>query len=713
MSDTDVNRPFNPDPRRVEIQINNKPLVIETGELAKQADGSVVVYYGDTIVLATAVSSDTPREDIDFFPLTIDYLEKGYAAGKIPGGFIKREGKPSDREVLVARLIDRPIRPLFPDGYKCETQGIVSVLSFGEENASDVMGIIGMSSALMVSDIPFNGPVSAVRVGYVKGSLVVMPDMEQSEEAELNFVVAGTDDAVVMVEGGAREVPEDLVVEALEFAHNEIKKINAIQRKLREVAGKPKREFSPPVVDEALKEKVREFVLSRIKEALLVEGKLQRQAALDRVLEETIQEIAPEDEPQGTHKQIKEIFHEIEKETVRRMILDEGRRVDGRGPEDIRPIYCRVGFLPRVHGSALFVRGETQALVSTTLGTSEDEQKIDSLEGESFKRFMLHYNFPPFSVGEVKRLGAPGRREIGHGALAERALSPLIPPKEKFPYTIRVVSDILESNGSSSMATVCGASLALMDAGVPIDTHVAGVAMGLVLEGDRAVVLTDILGMEDHLGDMDFKVAGTRKGITAFQMDCKTAGITKEIMAKALEQARQARLHILDIMKATIAYPRKELSPYAPRIYTIRINPEKIRDVIGVGGKVIKGIIEQTGVKIDIEDTGLVHIISTDMASAMKAKEIIEGITKELEVGAIYTGKVKKIVDFGAFVEIMPGVEGLLHISQISDRRIRQVSDVLKVGDEVPVMVIEIDELGRPRLSRKEALRAGRGAKTF
>ncbi|RME66523.1 MAG: polyribonucleotide nucleotidyltransferase, partial [Nitrospirae bacterium] len=551
------------------------------------------------------------------------------------------------------------------------------------------------------------------RVGYVNGKLVVMPDADQTEEAELNFVVAGTDDAVVMVEGGAKEVPESLVVEALEFAHNEIKRINAIQRELVEKAGKPKREFTPPEIDQSLKERVIQYVTPRIKDALLTEGKLKRQEALDRLLEETLQEIAPEDEPPGTHKQIKEIFHDIEKETVRRMILDEGRRVDGRRPDEVRPIYCRVGFLPRVHGSALFVRGETQALVSTTLGTSEDEQKIDSLEGESFKRFMLHYNFPPFSVGEVKRLGAPGRREIGHGALAERALTPLIPPKEKFPYTIRVVSDILESNGSSSMATVCGASLALMDAGVPVDTHVAGVAMGLVLEGDKAVVLTDILGMEDHLGDMDFKVAGTRKGITAFQMDCKTAGITKDIMAKALEQAREARLHILDIMKNTIDYPRKELSPYAPRIFTMQINPDKIRDVIGVGGKVIRSIIEETGVKIDIEDTGLVHIISNDQASAMKAKEIIEGITKELEVGAIYTGKVKKVVDFGAFVEIMPGVEGLLHISQISDKRINKVTDVLNVGDEVPVMVIEIDELGRPRLSRKEALRAGRGAKTF
>jgi polyribonucleotide nucleotidyltransferase len=686
-----------------ETEIRGKRLIIETGELAKQADGSAVVRYGDTIVLATAVSEEEPREEIDFFPLTIDYQEKAYSAGKIPGGFIKREGKPSEREVLVSRLIDRPIRPLFPEGYKCETQGIVSVLSYGDENAADILGIIGMSTALMLSDIPFSGPVSAVRVGLIDGRFVAMPDMEESESTELNFVVAGTDEAVVMVEGGAKEVSEETVIQAIEFAHEEIKKINQIQRQLRECCGKEKRSFIQPEIDLELKQKVEEFLGDRLRQAFMVSGKLQRQKALEGLLKETVEAIAPEDE--GLQKQVKEVFEEIEKETMRRMILEEGIRVDGRRPDEIRPIYCKVGFLPRVHGSALFVRGETQALVAATLGTSEDEQKIDSLEGESYKTFMLHYNFPPFSVGEVKRLGAPGRREIGHGALAERALLPVIPSKEKFPYTIRVVSDILESNGSSSMATVCGASLALMDAGVPIDTHVAGVAMGLIKEGDKTVVLTDILGMEDHLGDMDFKVTGTTKGVTAFQMDVKIAGITRDVMQKALEQARQARLFILEKMKQTIVRPRKELSPFAPRIFTMQIKPEKIRDVIGVGGKVIRSIIEQTGVKIDIDDSGIINIISHDEVSAKKAREIIEGITREIEVGQIYLGKVKRIVDFGAFVEIQPGVEGLLHISQISDRRIHKVSDVLKVGEDVLVKVIDLDEMGRPRLSRKEALR--------
>jgi polyribonucleotide nucleotidyltransferase len=687
----------------VETEVRGKRLIIETGELAKQADGSAVVRYGDTIVLATAVSEEQEREEIDFFPLTIDYQEKAYSAGKIPGGFIKREGKPSEREILISRLIDRPIRPLFPKGYRYETQGIISVLSYGDENAADILGIIGMSTALMLSDIPFEGPVSAIRVGLIDGKLVAMPDVEESETTELNFVVAGTDDAVVMVEGGAKEVSEETVIQAIEFAHEEIKKINQIQRQLRECCGKEKRNFVQPEIDLELKEKVKEFLGDRLRQAFMVSGKLQRQKALDDLLKETLEAIAPEDE--SLQRQVKEVFEEIEKESMRRMILEESIRVDGRRPDEVRPIHCKIGFLPRVHGSALFVRGETQALVAATLGTSEDEQKIDSLEGESYKTFMLHYNFPPFSVGEVKRLGAPGRREIGHGALAERALLPVIPSKERFPYTIRVVSDILESNGSSSMATVCGASLALMDAGVPIDTHVAGVAMGLIKEGDKTVVLTDILGMEDHLGDMDFKVTGTTKGVTAFQMDVKIAGITREVMQKALEQARQARLFILEKMKQTIATPRKELSPFAPRIFTMQIKPEKIRDVIGVGGKVIRSIIDQTGVKIDIDDSGIINIISHDEVSAQKAREIIEGITREIEVGQIYLGKVKRIVDFGAFVEIQPGVEGLLHISQISDRRVHKVSDVLKVGEDVLVKVIDLDEMGRPRLSRKEALR--------
>lgn len=708
MSDIEAERQkLNINPQSVDIDIRCKKLIIETGELAKQADGSAVVRYGDTVILSTVVAEKRVREDLDFFPLTIDYQEKAYAAGKIPGGFFKREGKPSEKEVLVSRLIDRPIRPLFPGGFSSETQGIVSVLSFGTENASDILGIIGISTALLISDIPFNGPVSAVRVGLLDNQLISLPDLDESESVELNFVVAGTDEAVVMVEGGAQEVSEERVLEAIEFAHGEIKKINAIQRELARMCGKPKRPLQEIPFDEELKKEVHDYVIERMKEAIRIPTKLKRQEALDIILEDVISHFSSEDEDRS--KVISNLFHDIEKELVRSMILNEGIRADGRKPEEIRPIYAKVGFLPRAHGSALFVRGETQALVAVTLGSSEDEQKIDALEGESFKSFMLHYNFPPFSVGEVKRLGSPGRREIGHGALAERAIKPMIPPKERFPYTIRVVSDILESNGSSSMATVCGASMALMDAGVAIETQVAGIAMGLIMEGDRAVVLSDIMGLEDHLGDMDFKVTGTRRGITAFQMDVKVAGITTEIMKKALEQARQGRLHILDRMNSVISAPRKQLSPYAPRVFTMRIRPEKIRDVIGVGGKVIRNIIEETGVKIDIDDTGLVNIISSDEASANRAKEIIEGIVKEIEVGQIYMGKVKRIVDFGAFVELAPGTEGLLHISQISDRRIGKVSDVLKVGDEVLVKVIDIDELGRLKLSRKDAMKsAGR-----
>jgi len=562
----------------------------------------------------------------------------------------------------------------------------------------------------MLSDIPFDGPVSAVRVGRIDGEFIVCPSLEELDNMDLNFVVAGTDDAVMMVEGSAIEVSEEIVLEAIDVAHEEIKKINVIQRRLAEVCGKPKRQINPTVIDEALKEEVRSYVIDRMKEAVRIPSKMKRQEALDLLLEETLETFASEEEDRA--KEISGIFHDIEKDLVRRMIIDEGVRADGRKPEDIRHIYGKVGFLPKVHGSALFVRGETQALVAVTLGTSADEQRIDALEGETFKSFMLHYNFPPFSVGEVKRLGFTGRREVGHGALAEKAVKPVIPSKEKFPYTIRIVSDILESNGSSSMATVCGATLALMDAGVPIETPVAGIAMGLIHESDKTVILSDILGLEDHLGDMDFKVTGTKKGVTAFQMDVKISGITRQIMESALEQARAGRFHILEKMNETLPEPRKNLAPNAPRIYTLQIKPEKIRDVIGVGGKVIRGITEQTGVKIDIDDTGLINIASADEASAMKAKEIIEGIVQDVEVGRIYMGKVKKIVDFGAFVEVLPGVEGLLHISQISDERVGKVTDVINYGDEFPVKVIEIDDMGRLKLSRKEALREEAKGKT-
>jgi polyribonucleotide nucleotidyltransferase len=685
----------------VEIDLRGKPLILETGRFARQADGAVVVRYGDTLVLATVVSKKETKEDIDFFPLTIDYQEKAYAAGKIPGGFFKREGKPSEKEVLTSRLIDRPVRPLFPEGFYSETQGIVSVLSFGNENISDILGIIGTSAAFCISDIPFNGPIGAVRVGIIGDSFVLNPDLQEADECDFNIVVAGTEEAVVMVEGWGLEIQEATLLGALDFAHKEIKRIVDVQKELVNIAGKPKRPVTPPVVDDELIASVSGLSLERIKEAVNIPDKLRRQEALDSILKDAISTLNTDEK--DISRDISFVFNKLEKDHVRNMILQQGVRVDGRKPEEIRPITCDVGILPRAHGSALFVRGETQCLAAVTLGTSEDEQLIDALEGESKKAFMLHYNFPPFSVGEVKPLRAPGRREIGHGMLAERALKATCPQKTEFPYTIRVVSDILESNGSSSMATVCGASLALMDAGVPMKAHVAGIAMGLIKESEKTVILTDILGLEDHLGDMDFKVTGTENGITAFQMDVKIGGVSREVMNEALEQARQGRLHILRKMSEVLAGPRATLATHAPRIFTMQVKPEKIRDVIGTGGKVIRGIIEETGVKIDIEDTGTIKIASIDEESAKKAMDIINGIVAEAEVGKLYMGKVKRIVDFGAFVEILPGVEGLLHISQIANRRIMKVSDELKVGQEILVKVIEIDKMGRIRLSKKEA----------
>lgn len=697
----------------VELDIKGKRLELETGQMARQADGAVVAKYGDTVVLATAVAEKRVKEGLDFFPLTIDYQEKTYSAGKIPGGFFKREGKPSEREILVSRLIDRPIRPLFPKGFYSETQGIVSVLSYGSENVSDILGIIGMSAALHISNIPFNGPVGAVRIGLLDGEFIINPNSIESERLELNLVVAGTEDAVIMVEGGGSEVSEDVLLEAIDNAHQEIKRIVELQNRLRSLIGKEKREIKAEIELPELKEEVRRFVNDPLREAIKIPGKQSRQQAIDLILEGAInhfntienRERFLGDSSKDLTRDIINIFDDYEKEIVRTMILKHGIRADGRRPDEIRQISCYTGILPRAHGSALFIRGETQALVVTTLGTTEDEQKIDSLEGEIYKSFMLHYNFPPFSVGEVKPLRSPGRREIGHGALAERALKYVIPSKDIFPYTIRVVSDILESNGSSSMATVCGATLSLMDAGVPISAPVAGIAMGLIKEGEDVVVLTDILGLEDHLGDMDFKVAGTEKGITAFQMDVKIKGVSLEILRNALNQAYSGRLYILEKMKEVMPYPKKELSPYAPRIYTMQIKQDKIRDVIGTGGKVIRGIIEQTGVKIDISDTGVINIASSDEASAKKAIDIIKGIVAEAEVGKIYLGKVVRIADFGAFVEILPGVDGLLHISQISEKRIAKVTDELHVGDEVLVKVIEIDAQGRIRLSRKEAMK--------
>ncbi|MCL5023995.1 MAG: polyribonucleotide nucleotidyltransferase, partial [Nitrospirae bacterium] len=623
---------------KVEVEVRGKVLSIETGEMAKQSDGAVVVRCGDTVILATAVAEKKVKEGLDFFPLTMDYQEKAFAAGKIPGGYFKREGRPTEKEVLTSRLVDRPMRPLFPKGFRSETQGIVSVLSYGEENVSDVLGIIGMSAALTISDIPFNGPVGAVRVGLLNGELIVNPELSEAESLALNLVIAGTEHAVVMVEGGASEVPEKVLLDAIEYGHAEIKRIVAVQNELRTLAGKPKRPVVEKTGEEELQKSVQAFVLERIKECVSIPGKQRRQEVLDMLLDETLKHFDAEEK--GLTKDIANIFFDIEKDLVRKMIIEQGIRADGRHAEEIRQISAQVGLLPRAHGSSLFVRGETQALVAVTLGTSEDEQKIETLEGETYKTFMLHYNFPPFSVGEVKPLRSPGRREIGHGALAERSLKAIIPPKEVFPYTIRVVSDILESNGSSSMATVCGATLALMDAGVPIKAPVAGIAMGMIQEGEKTVVLTDILGLEDHLGDMDFKVTGTEKGITAFQMDLKTGGIRQDVMERALEQARQGRVFIIGKIKEALSSPRETLAPHAPRIYTMQIKQDKIRDVIGTGGKVIRGIIEQTGVKIDIDDSGMINIASADEASAAKAIEIINGIVAEAELGKIYPGKV-------------------------------------------------------------------------
>jgi polyribonucleotide nucleotidyltransferase len=688
----------------VETEIGGKRLVLETGLMAKQASGAVVARYGDTVVLSTAVASKVERENVDFLPLTVDYQEKAYAAGRIPGGFFKREGRLSEKEILTSRLIDRPIRPLFPEGYYYDTQIIASVLSIGDESSMDLMGMISSSTALAISDIPFKGPIGAVRVGFADGKYIINPGQKDLENTRLNLVVAGTAEAIMMVEGGANELTEDQMLDALEIAHREIKKIVTLQNELVGKVGKPKRTVKTVEIDKELAEQVASQAMDRLRTSIIIPNKMERQKTLDALLDEIKQKLKKEDDP-TRNIQISTIFFNLEKDEVRKIILEKNVRADGRRPDEIRPISSSVGLLPRTHGSALFTRGETQALAVATLGTSEDEQRIDSLEGEYFKTFMLHYNFPPFSVGETKPLRGPGRREVGHGALAERALKAMVPSKQEFPYTIRLVSDILESNGSSSMATVCGGTLALMDAGVPIKAPVAGIAMGLIKEGEKVIVLSDILGLEDHLGDMDFKVTGTSTGITALQMDMKIEGITIDVMRRALQQAREGRLHILGKMLETLPAPRKNLNPFAPRIITMQINPDKIKDVIGSGGKVIRSIVEQTGAKIDIEDSGVINIASSDEAAANKAKEIIRGIVQEAEVGKLYMGKVRKIMDFGAFVEIFPGTDGLLHISQISDRRLEKVTDELKEGDEVLVKVLEIDRQGKIRLSRKEAMR--------
>ena len=689
---------------RSEINLEGRTLSIETGRVARAADGAAWVRSGDTVVLVTAVASKEAREGIDFFPLTVDYQERAYAAGKIPGGFFKREGRPHEKETLTSRLIDRPIRPLFPKGYHQDVQIIATVLSADQENDPDVLAVVGASAALTVSQIPFQGPIGCVRIGRVGGRLVVNPSYAQLAESDMDVVVAGTEAAVVMVEGGANEASEEALLEGLLHGHRVVQAIIGLQHDLVRQMGVTKTPFVATPVDAGLKGRVEGLCRGRIRDLAFVPEKEEQQARRRVLLDEALALVVSESAE--AKLQVKEVFEDLEKQEMRRLIIEEGRRVDGRSITQVRPITCETAVLPRTHGSALFTRGQTQALATTTLGTSEDEQRMDALEGESRKRFMLHYNFPPFSVGEVKFMRGASRRDIGHGALAERAIQAVLPGKEEFPYTVRIVSDILESNGSSSMATVCGASLSLMDAGVPVKAAVAGVAMGLVKEGDKTVVLTDIQGLEDHLGDMDFKVAGTRKGVTSIQMDIKIQGITDAVLKQALVQARQARMEVLDIMERAIGKPRSALSPYAPRIITFKIPVDKIREVIGPGGKVIRSIVEQTGVKIDIEDDGTVAIASVDEAAARKAMDIIGKIVEVPEVGKVYLGKVVKIMEFGAFVEILPGTDGLLHISQISTERIKRVEDVLKEGDELQVKVLEVDRSGKIRLSRKDLLMA-------
>ncbi|UCG52372.1 MAG: polyribonucleotide nucleotidyltransferase [Candidatus Latescibacterota bacterium] len=685
---------------KVTAPINGIDFTIETGRLAKQADGSVLVRQGDTVVLVTVVSSHTPTER-DFVPLFVEYREKLYAAGRIPGGFFKREGRPGEKETLVARLIDRPIRPLFHDDFLYETQIVAQVLSYDGQNQPDVLSITGASAALTISDIPFPEQISGVRVGKIDGRLVINPPTQVMDDCVLDIVVAGSDQAVIMVEGGANEVSEDDIVEAVMTGHKEIKRLNALQRDLADQVGiKEKRAIPTREVIEELDRSIAERFFEPVKQALgIIVPKLERNHALDAIRDEAVEafsETYPEHEAYISGK-----IEELEKREMRRMVLEERKRVDGRGWEDIREVTCDVSLLPRAHGSALFTRGETQSLVALTLGTARDEQMLDTIEGENWKRYMLHYNFPSFSVGEVGPFRGPGRREIGHGALAERALKPMIPSEEDFPYTVRIVSDILESNGSSSMATVCGGSLALMDAGVPIEKAVAGIAMGLVIENENVAILSDIVGMEDHLGDMDFKVTGTETGITAFQMDVKVAGITEEILRRALDQAKRGREHILSIMNGTISRPRDEISSFAPKITMIKIPVDKIRDIIGPGGKIIRAIQEESGATIEVEDDGMVKIAAVGKESADIALKRIEELTAEPEIGQIYEGVVKSIVNFGAFVEIIPGRDGLLHISEIAHRRIEKVEDVLKLGDVVRVKVIDINGDGKVRLSKK------------
>jgi polyribonucleotide nucleotidyltransferase len=691
---------------RESVMVGGRSLTLETGRLAKQAHGSILVTFGETMVLVTVVCQDE-RPGLDFFPLTCEFVEKTYAAGKIPGGFFKREARQRDEEILACRIMDRPLRPLFPDGFRKDTQIIATVLSSDKQNKADVLALTGASAALHISDIPWSGPIVGVRVGRKDGEFIAYPTVAEIEQCDIDLVVACSRDAIVMVEGGAAEATENEIIDALMFAHETAQPVIDLIEKLRAAVGKQKRAFKAAELDHAVKERVAVLVDGDLRQATRVMDKKARYdgyKALQKRLSETLlDELGPE-KFLASEKLIKAEFEERKAHVVRSYVLEEGRRIDGRDTRTIRPIMCEAGLLPRVHGSALFQRGETQAIVTTTLGTSTDEQKIDGLMGETWKRFYLHYNFPPFSTGEIKPLRGPGRREIGHGALAERALSRMIPPPEQFPYTIRIVSETLESNGSSSMAAVCGGCLSLMDAGVPVKSPVAGIAMGLIMEGQKYAVLSDILGDEDHLGDMDFKVCGTSRGVTAIQMDIKIQGLSRAILQQALEQAREGRLHILGKMLETLPTVRPELSQYAPRITTFKVKPDQIRLIIGPGGKTIKGIVDQTGVAIDVEDDGTVNVASSDPDAVKKALDIIKGLTAEPEVGATYSGTVKRITDFGAFVEILPNTDGLLHISEIAHTRVERVEDVLKEGDALDVKVLSVDREGKIRLSRRELL---------
>lgn len=689
--------------KKVEAEIGGRTLSIESGKMARQANGSVLVTYDETVVLVTATAAKEQKPNMGFLPLTIEYQERFYSVGRIPGSFFRREiGRPTEKETLTCRITDRPLRPLFAEGWMTETQVIATVLSADQQNDPDVLAMTGASAALTISDIPFHGPIAGVRVGYIDGQYVINPTNDQLQVSGMEIVVAGTRDAVVMVEGGADSLSEEVVMEGIFYGHQQLQILLDLQEELRAALGKTKRQVEKPEIDEALARKVKEVAAAGMTEVITTVDKMERGRVYDELKARVVAEL--ENEKEDCAGEVKDLLGDLKKKMMRDKIVVEKSRIDGRAFNEVRPITCEVGCLPRTHGSALFTRGETQAIVTATLGSEGDEQRVETLEGMSFKQFMLHYNFPPFCVGEVRFMRGPSRRDIGHGSLAERGITAVLPPAEKFPYTMRVVSDVLESNGSSSMATVCGASLALMDGGVPIKKPVSGIAMGLIQEGSEVVILSDILGDEDHLGDMDFKVVGTSEGITSLQMDIKISGVTRDIMSKALEQAKEGRLHILDKMQEAISEPRADIAPHAPKFFTVKINPDKIRDIIGPGGKIIKGLSTEFDAKIEVDDDGNVKVFTPSGDTAAKLLVRIEEITQEAQVGRIYKGIVKTIKDFGAFVEILPGTDGLVHISELDEKRVNKVTDILKEGDEVTVKVLEIDSRGKIRLSRKAVL---------